>query len=227
MAFAMNHKRVLAGVLAASTLLGLATSPVTFAAEMTSGSKPATSTDDLSTNTTVNPGASSTGELQNSSTTGTATVAVEGGDRTLDKVAQSFDFGSTTIAALLASDVTGTSGIPAGTFQVTDNSGNPSGWNLNASMTSFKTTGEKPVMLNGAGLSIKLGDDATDTPLTVSDNATSGTTGATIYTSKQRGAWDNKSVGTATLTLPKSDTVATGTYTANITYTLATVVAGK
>lgn len=222
MAFAMNHKRVLAGVLAASTLLGLATSPVTFAAE-TSDSQPATPTADLSADTTVNPGVG-TGELQNSSTTGTAKVAVKAGDRTLDQVAQSFDFGSTTIADLLTSDVKGTSGIPAGTFKVTDNSGNPSGWHLDAAMTSFKTDGEKPVTLKGASLSIKLGDDAKDTPLTVADDATSGTTAATIYTSTQRGAWDNKSVGTATLTLPKSDTVATGTYNATITYTLATTV---
>lgn len=179
MAFAISRNQLIAGVIVSASVFGLASTTATHAAST-------------------------------SMAHGTASVKVVAGDRTLDKVAgqgTNLDFGEVSLNDLTKGAVNKTAQLPAGTFQVTDNSGAANGWVMRAAVTNFKGTGSTPLSFDGAlTLNNKklIADDQQGTAVT-------------IYQSTKAGVWTSEDT-TAAITVPS--TAVVDSYKADISYTL-------
>jgi hypothetical protein len=205
MSFAMNHKSVLASVLVAGTLLGLASAPVAFADGATPVTTAATTPVTPGTTGITNPEAGKTGD---STASGTAAVEVMAGTRTLDQVVTNLDFGKASMNDLATAAVTGTAKIPAEAFKVTDNSGYKNGWSLTVKVSSFKN------QATGAAA-----DDKFDGHLTIKgvELTADDTNASEIFASTDRSTWKSPETE-AKITVPTTANV--GQYSANMTYTL-------
>lgn len=145
---------------------------------------------------------------------GTASVDVVHGDRKLDNVAgsdtTSLQFQQISLNDFASGAVTRTADLTDGAFKVTDYSGNVNGWQLSAAVTNF-TAGDN-VPFDG-GLTLN------GVKLTADDDLKAS---SVIYTGSQRGHWTSPALEKgAAITVPSTDNVNVGHYTADILYTLS------
>lgn len=132
MTFAISRNQVLAAVLVAGSVLGLASTSAVHADTQTSHGT--ASVDVVAGDRTLD------------------TVAGKEANLNFDPVS---------INDLVKGSVTRTANLPAGAFGVTDNSGNANGWQLSAAVTNFKagTTGKFDGGLTLNGVKLTAADD--------------------------------------------------------------------